>query len=218
VQALGDSRQAILIVLFAFYVSGMPVRAADVEVQALFTHAAMLKIEGQSKMLKVGKSFGGVTLLEANSREAIIEIAGKRQTVTVSQRISGNYEQPKQREVRITRDSRMQYLSQAEINGRGVKVLVDTGANVVAMNSIQAQSLGINYRSGTPSRVETAGGVVAAWIVTLDAVDVGGIVVNGVQASVIEGTHPVTILLGMTYLKHVEMQEKNGILLLSRSY
>jgi aspartyl protease family protein len=215
---LGYSSQVILIVLFAFCVSGMPVRAADVEVQALFTHAAMLKIEGQSKMLKVGKSFGGVTLLEANSREAIIEIAGKRQTVTVSQRISGNYEQPKQREVRITRDSRMQYLSQAEINGRGVTVLVDTGANVVAMNSIQAQSLGINYRSGKPSQVETAGGVVAAWIVTLDAVDVGGIVVNGVQASVIEGTHPVTILLGMTYLKHVEMQEKNGILLLSRSY
>ena len=52
----------------------------------------------------------------------------------------------------------------------------------------------------------------------LDSVDVGGIRVDGVRASVIEGEHPRAILLGMTYLKHVEMREKNGVLQLSRDY
>ena len=193
-------------------------RATDVEVQALFTDAAMLKIQGQSKMLRVGQSFGGVTLLQATSRAALIELDGERRQVTVSQRISGNYKAPTERQVSIPRDAMLQYRSQAEINGRRVEVMVDTGANVVAMNSAQAQSVGIDYKAGVPSTVQTAAGVVNAWMVTLDSVDVGGIRVDSVQATVIEGSHPTTILLGMTYLRHVDMKEENGILLLSRGY
>lgn len=208
----------MFIVLICVLGYGVSARAAEVEVQALFTHAAMLKIQGQSKMLKVGQSFAGVTLLAATSEVAVIEINGKRQEVVVSQRITGNYQTPTERRVRIPRDSQMQYQSQAEINGRRVKILVDTGANVVAMNSIQASSLNIDYQSGVPSRVTTAAGVVDAWMVTLDSVSVGGIRVNSVQASVIEGGHPTTILLGMTFLQHVEMHESDGILLLTRGY
>ncbi len=90
--------------------------------------------------------------------------------------------------------------------------------NVVAMNSGHAASLGIDFRAGTPAQVETASGVVEAWVVALQSVDVGGIRVDNVRATVVEGTHPTTILLGMTYLQHVQMNEKNGILLLSRDY
>jgi aspartyl protease family protein len=192
--------------------------ATEVEVQALFTNAAMLKVQGKSKMLKVGQSFGGVTLLAATSRLATIELDGQRRELTVSQRITGNYEVPTERTVSIPRDSALQYQVQAAINGRAMTVLVDTGANVVAMNSGHAASLGIDFRAGTPSRVETASGIVAAWVVALQSVDVGGIRVDNVRASVVEGTHPTTILLGMTYLQHVQMKEKNGILLLSRGY
>jgi aspartyl protease family protein len=195
-----------------------PIAAVEVEVQALFTGAAMLKIEGKSQLLKSGESFGGVTLLEANSSRALIELDGKKQQVTVSQRISGSFETPSQRSVSIPRDAMMQYQSQAEINGRRVKVLVDTGANVVAMNSAKARALGISYTAGEPGRVETAAGVVEAWSIVLDSVDVGGIRVDGVRASVIEGDHPREILLGMTFLRHVEMHEKNGVLELSRDY
>jgi len=79
-------------------------------------------------------------------------------------------------------------------------------------------SLGVDYRSGAPGRVETAGGYAPAWLVTLRSVDVGGIEVNNVQASVVEGDYPVSILLGMTFLRHVEMQETNGVLSLSRAW
>lgn len=192
--------------------------AAEVQVQALFTNAAMIKVNGASKMLKVGQSFGGVKLLAATSQLATIELDGQRRELTVSQRISGNYEVPADRTVSIPRDSSLQYQVQAAINGRTMTVLVDTGANVVAMNSGDAVALGIDFRAGTPTRVETASGVVPAWVVTLQSVDVGGIRVDNVRASVVEGTHPTTILLGMTYLQHVQMTEKNGILMLSRGY
>lgn len=192
--------------------------AQNVQVQALFTNAAMLKISGTSKMLKAGQSFGNVKLIEANSKVAVIELNGKRRELKVSQRITGNYEQAKAREVSIPRNSAMQYIVQATINGRAMRVLVDTGANVVAMNSAHATALGVDYAAGIPSQVVTASGTVGAWVVKLDSIDVGGIRVDNVQASVVGGTHPTTILLGMTYLQHVQMQEKNGILMLSRDY
>ncbi len=192
--------------------------AQDVQVQALFTDAAMLKISGTSKMLKKGQSFGDVKLIEANYKVAVIELNGKRLELKMSQRISGNYQQPKAREVNIPRDSALQYIVQATINGRAMRVMVDTGANVVAMNSAHASALGIDFSAGIPSQVVTASGTVGAWVVKLDSVDVGGIRVDNVQASVVGGTHPTMVLLGMTYLQHVQMQEKNGILTLSRDY
>jgi len=192
--------------------------AQDVQVQALFTNAAMLKIDGTRKMLKVGQSFGSVKLIAADSRAAVVELNGKRRALKVSGRITGNYQQAQTRQVRIPRDSAMQYIVQATINGRAMRVMVDTGANVVAMNSAHATALGVDYSAGTPSQVVTASGTVGAWVVKLDSIDVGGIRVDNVQASVVGGTHPTTVLLGMTYLQHVQMQEKDGILMLSRDY
>ncbi len=72
--------------------------------------------------------------------------------------------------------------------------------------------------SGIPSRVETASGLVPARVVNLRFVDVGGIRVDNVQATVVEGSYPSTVLLGMSYLKHVDIKENNGVLSLSRAW
>jgi aspartyl protease family protein len=190
----------------------------SIEVEALFTNAAVLQIGGERKMLKVGQSFRGVTLVAAHSGTATVEVDGRQVELGISQRIGANYQQPEAKVVTIQRDARLQYQTTARINGRGVQVLVDTGANVVAMNSAHASALGVDFSAGTPSRVETASGLVNAWIVTLGSIDVGGIRVDNVRASVVEGGFPATILLGMTYLQHVEIKENNGVLSLSRAW
>ena len=66
--------------------------------------------------------------------------------------------------------------------------------------------------------VETASDKIAAWKVKLESVDVGGIRVNHVEATVVEGTFPTVILLGMTYLRHVKIEEKQGVMTLSRGH
>ena len=190
----------------------------DVEVEALFTDAAVLRINGQRKMLRTGQSFGGVTLVAAHSRTATVEVDGATRELGLSRRVGTNYQAAQSRVVEIPRDAQLQYQTTATINGKRVQVLVDTGANVVAMNSRHAAALGVDYRAGLPGQVETAGGILRAWQVTLRSVDVGGIQVDGVQASVVEGDFPVDVLLGMTFLRHVEMQETNGVLSLSRSW
>ena len=136
----------------------------------------------------------------------------------ISRRIGSNFEQPKEQVVTIQRDAKLQYQTNATINGRSIQVLVDTGANVVAMSSAHAQTLGLDYSAGIPSRVETASGMVDAHLVNLASVSVGGIQVRNVRATVVEGNFPMTILLGMTYLEHVKMEENNGVLSLSRAW
>ena len=114
----------------------------------------------------------------------------------------------------IPRSRNLQYLTTLSINGRSAQGLVDTGANVVAMSARQADALGVDYKGAITRELTTASGTVRAYSVRLDVVDVGGIMVRNVAASVLEGSHPQQILIGMSFLEHVEMSEKAGVLLL----
>ncbi len=193
-----------------------PAFATQVEVQALMGKTVVLMIDGERQTMRVGQSVGGVKLLAATAHNATLEINGRRRNLGLSSRIHTRYEKPSERTISIPRTPNNQYLTSATVNGRSLQVLVDTGANVVAMSAAQADALGIDYFSGRPSRVETASGLVEARQVTLGSVIVGGIEVNNVEGSVVLGNYPVVALLGMSYLRHVKMQEHNGILSLTQ--
>jgi aspartyl protease family protein len=195
-----------------------PAALADIEVLGLFKGAALLEVDGEQKLLRVGQTWKNVVLLEASSRRAVADIDGERVTLTVSARITSNYKVPETRQVQVQRNSRRQYVTNATINGYRTPVMVDTGANIVAMNSRVARAAGVDYEAGTPTRVGTASGVVSAWSVTLASIDVGGIRIDHVRATVLEGSHPETVLLGMSYLQHVELMESNGVLSLTARY
>lgn len=190
-----------------------------VEAQALMKNSAMLRIDQSSRMLRVGeRSPEGVLLVSASPREAVVEFDGKRRSLNLSNQIAGTFAEADKTEVQIRRNNKHQYITSGEINGRRVLVLVDTGANSVAMNSGQASSLGIDYRKGTPTMVGTASGVAHGYEVVLDKISIGGISASFVAATVIEGDFPAQILLGTTYLQHVGMREDGGIMYLRQKY
>lgn len=189
----------------------------SVEVEALLGKTAVLMINGQRQTLRVGESAGGITLVATQPSEATVEINGRTQTLGLSQRVGTAYQVREEQVVTIARDAAMQYQTSATINGRSALVLVDTGANMMAISSEKAKGMNIDYSAGTPAMVETASGRTAAYAITLQSVVVGEIEVNNVPAMVVDGAYPSTILLGMSYLQHVKLQEHNGILSLSRS-
>lgn len=92
------------------------------------------------------------------------------------------------------------YWAEADIDGRAVRVMVDTGASVVVLTPADAARLGLKLTpadfSGT---VITASGPVRAAPVRLEAVAVAGARVAGVEALVVEQGLPHS-LLGMSYL------------------
>ncbi|MFT4520905.1 MAG: aspartyl protease family protein [Halioglobus sp.] len=188
-----------------------------VQIEALFTDTAVLKIDGERKMLRVGQTHHGVTLVSAEAESATIQVGGKKQVLGLSRHIGSDYEEPKEQVVTIPKDAQQQYQTSAMIDGVQVLVLVDTGANVVAMSSSRADKLGVSYKGGTRTAVETASGVAPAYSVTLSSVNVGGIQVNNVPALVVKGDYPRTVLLGMSFLRHVKLEEHRGVLSLSRT-
>ncbi len=193
--------------------------ALDVQVQGLLRDTAILLIDGKQRLLKVGKrSPEGVLLIEADAKQAVIEIDGEHHQLTLSRQITSLYTQVDKREVSIRRNERNQYITTAKINGKRLQVLVDTGANAVAMSSVTAKSLGIDYEGSPQGMVRTASGEVSSYMIKLRSLDVGGIEVTAISAFVIEGNYPQMVLLGMSYLEHVSLREQSGILYLQAKF
>jgi aspartyl protease family protein len=188
--------------------------AADIVVEALLPGVAVMQIDGRRVTLRAGQSEQGVRLVAADARAAVVEINGQQQRLRVSQRISAQFSEPRERSVVIPRDDQMQYRTTVEINGVRVPAIVDTGANIVALNGRHARAVGIGADEGQPSQVQTAGSLVPARRVQLDSVNVGGIRVDAVAATVIDGEFPAVVLLGMSYLQHVELEDRAGVLTL----
>lgn len=92
------------------------------------------------------------------------------------------------------------YWADARIDGRAVRVMVDTGATVVALTLDDARRLGVTPNEADFTRtVRTASGPVPAAPVRLKAVSVGRAEVRGVDALVLQDGLPHS-LLGMSYL------------------
>jgi len=195
----------------------LPAAATDVQVLGLLGTTAVLSIDGSQTTIKAGQQKAGVLLVSANTSEAVIEVDGKRRTLGLSDRISTHYDAVQKASVSIPLDQQGRYLTTGAINGRQTRVLVDTGATTIAMNSAHAAALGVDFRrEGRPISVQTASGIASAYTVNLHSVNIGGIEVHNVQAAVIEGGFPQDILLGMTYLSKVSMRHDSSILYLEQ--
>lgn len=212
----------LMVAVFSGLLFSLPVQAleaSDVRVVGLFSNAAVVKIQGKRHLLKVGqKSPEGVVLMSANSQQASLLIGGKEYRMAVGQDHGGGFHPRTVVSKQIAINDYGQYVTAGSINGRTVSLLVDTGATSVAMNSEMARALGIDFAAGQRGHATTAGGIVTSYRVTLKRVKVGDIEVRNVRAAVLEGVYPSYVLLGMSFLRHVEMQENNGLLTLTKKY
>jgi len=204
-------RAAVACLLFTL-AAAAPAR--ELVVEALLPGFAVLQVDGRRVTLRAGQQHGDLRLIESDARSALLLIDGERRRVEVSERISSAFTDQERPSVTVRRDDRLQYRTTAEINGVRLPVLVDTGANIVALNSAQAAAVGIRPGEGVQAAVETAGAVVVARRVQLGSVVVGGIRIDAVEATVIDGAQPRTALLGMSFLRHVELEERDGVLTL----
>ncbi len=192
----------------------------NIRVLALFPGKAMLAVDGSNTLLAEGETGpAGIRLISASSKQAVIDIDGRRQSFGLGDHIGGSYAAPELAEARIQRNSQGAFISDGVINGRRVRMMVDTGATVVALNSADADRLDIDYENdGRPSMVTTASGTVPAYALTLDRVRIGNIEQRNVQAVVMSGGHPPLVLLGQTFLRRVKIQDRGNLMVLQAKY
>ena len=192
---------------------------APVEVVGLFKDRAVVRVAGTEEMLQVGRtSASGVHLVSADAHGAVVRYRDQTYRLLLSDRVGSRFHRADKREISIASDELGQYRVRGSINDQFVPFLVDTGATIVALSSVQADQLGIDYRRGQLGRVQTAQGETGSYFVILDKIDVGGIVAHNVQAAVVQGAYPTEVLLGMSFLREVSIQEDQGIMQITKRY
>ena len=101
-----------------------------------------------------------------------------------------------------------QYVATGRINGTRVDMLVDTGCADVALPYQLAQELRLSLTPGHISK--TGNGNVQSWSAWLDSVEVGGLEAKRVRATVLPNLAGRQALLGMAYLKRMEVVLAGG--------
>ncbi len=207
-------RSITLLLVTLLLVAAHATASPRVQVVGLFPGAAVLNVEGQRKLVRVGQTGpGGVQVLSADSTGAVLRVESIDRHYPLSRELSSGYAEPERKQLSIAKGQGGHYWIAGSINGHPVQFLVDTGATSVAINENQARRLGIDYRvNGKQIVVSTASGTAKTWRVHLNSVKVGAIDVMGVEAVVIEGSSPTEALLGMSFLGRVSWREDQGLL------
>lgn len=190
----------------------------QLEVQGLFSGKAVLLIDGQMHIVAQGESSPeGVKVIAADSKSALLEVDGKQKRHYLGNTVSTQFAQAAHVKEQIVADKNGMYQTYGSINGHSVNLLVDTGATSVALNSLDARRLGIQYRlDGVETRVSTASGMAKAWRIKLKSVKVGKLKQSMVEAVVIEGAYPQEVLLGMTFLDGLKVQKEGDKMILEQ--
>jgi aspartyl protease family protein len=210
----------VMLLSVPLLLSSWVMAATQVRVVGLFPGAAVLNVEGQRKLVKVGQiGPGGVVVVSADSRGAVLRVDGVERSYSLSREYSDGFAQAQKKQLSVAKGIGGHYWVAGSVNSQSIQFLVDTGATSVALNDEHARRLGIDYRVvGTPLQVSTASGTARGWRVTLDRVKIGELEVLGVDAVVLEGSSPTEALLGMSFLSRVGWKVEQDVLVLESKY
>lgn len=190
-----------------------------IKLNAVLNNAVVLTIDGRQQMLTVNQSSTeGYKLLKINQNNVVIKVDGIDKVIALGAAIGPSKSAPIA-QVLITKDIQGMYQVDGRINDHSVRFLVDTGATFIALNSQLASQLNIDYRAiGRETIANTAAGQVPAWHIKLTKVTLGNINIHQVDAVVIEGAFPDPVLLGMSFLGRLNMNDNGMLLTLEKKY
>ena len=116
------------------------------------------------------------------------------------------------REVVLQRNRGGHYLANGSISGQVVEFMLDTGASDVSVPDTVARRLGL--KRGMPQVYSTANGSITAYQTRLPSLSLGDIELRDVRASINPHMDDDTILLGMSFLKHLEFTQRGDTLII----
>jgi len=115
------------------------------------------------------------------------------------------------RKVRVAADPVGHFNADFRLNGHSVDAMVDTGATLVAMNTSTARRVGIRVSpADLKYSVKTANGETRAVGVVIQKLQIGRIVVENVEAVVLDDSALERTLIGVSFLKRLARYEVEG--------
>ena len=104
------------------------------------------------------------------------------------------------------------YVSLGRINGEEAVFFLDTGATDVVIPAEIADKYGL--KRGIAYPVNTANGTVTVYATRLDLIELGPLQLRDIRASINPHMDGEEILLGMSFLKHLELTQRKDELLI----
>lgn len=126
--------------------------------------------------------------------------------------LTGQITESGAREVALERNRHGHYLADGEINGHAVTFMIDTGASDVSIPARIGEDLGL--RQGRAVTYQTASGRIEAHATNLEELSLGPIALRDVRASLNPYMDSDTILLGMSVLRELELEQRGTTLTL----
>ncbi len=126
----------------------------------------------------------------------------------ISSRIStGNI-----KEIILLRNRSGHYVTTGMINNTEVTFMLDTGATDVAIPQHIADNIGL--KAGQKLYYQTANGKAPMFMTQLNRISIGDIEIQNIRATINPNTEDDDVLLGMTFLKHLEFTQRGNTLTL----
>jgi aspartyl protease family protein len=195
--------------------------AQTVGLSGMLGSKALLIVDGSApKTVAVGETHKGVKVISTQGDTAVLEIAGKKQTLRVGDApasVGASVSGDGGNKIVLSAGTGGHFFTTGQINGRTVQMMVDTGATGIGISSADADRMGIDYKSGRPMQASTANGVINGWRVKLASVQVGDVIVREVDAAVTSGSMPY-VLLGNSFLGRFQMTRTNDQMVLEKRY
>lgn len=154
---------------------------------------------------------GGVAALLALGSAGTLNRMGQQAPVLVNVGTSERAVANADRVLTVNADYRGHYLVHPSIDNYRVKMMVDTGASLVALTDADARALGIRPdRAAYSVELGTANGMVRGARAMLREVRLGDISVRDVEAIVLPAGALSISLLGMSFLRRLRGYEVQG--------
>jgi aspartyl protease family protein len=117
-----------------------------------------------------------------------------------------------QQELVLKRNKYGHYVASGMINQQPVVFMLDTGASDISIPHKVAKRLGL--QPGRAVTYQTANGPALNYATQLDSVNLGTITLYNLPASINPNVNHEDVLLGMSFLKHLEFSQKGNTLTL----
>ena len=184
---------------------------------SLAGNRVVININGQNRILSRGQtSKEGIKVLSYSRNEVIVRAHGKRY----------RYKKKSKKGIALEDEVTIPfsdlpiigvsgYYVDGFINGKKIVFLVDTGATDVALSLKDAKRLNIRVHKKDRIDIIIAGGIKGeGWETTLDSVRLGDIEIKNVPAMIIKSRQSSHVLLGMSFLKELEISQSKDKMIL----
>lgn len=209
-----QTKLRVIILLLLVFGSSAVNAFEKISLHAIFGEKAILLVDGKRHLLKTGDTTPeGIRLISTDTIDevVVIEIDGEQEELHLGVVVSTAIVSAKEDKFTLWADPRGHFFTDGKINGTTIRFMVDTGATSIALNSVQAKRIGLDYKIvGKRGWSNTASGVVPIYTLKLNSVKVGKITLHNIDAAIIEGNYPTEALLGMSFLRKVNLRREGN--------